>query len=179
MTLLAEKIKVTAQEFVNDKNINDCSELNEPMLKGKLEQFNWDMQFAVASVSCEIIYKISVGRYSMAEWRQLDKLFSPSPMATFANFRGCRDYKTGTLPEVGAMAFWRRGNNAWQGAMGIVVSVSENKTEFDIVEGRVLIGSDNQFISITESKGKQTGLAFKTDKLNLLGFVYAKNREIT
>jgi hypothetical protein len=35
------------------------------------------------------------------------------------------------------------------------------------------------FLQCEEKKGKQTGLPFKTDKLNLLGFAYPPGREIT
>ncbi len=178
MTLISEKIVVTAKELLSEKNINDCLELNEPMFQAKLAQFNWDLPFASASLTCEIIWKIAIGRNSLSEWSQLDKLFSPSPIATHSNFRGCRDYKTGNIPELGALAFWKRGNS-WQGHMGVVISVSEDKTEFDIIDGRILTGSDSNFIQITESKGKKTGLPFKNDKLNLMGFVYPKNREIS
>lgn len=177
MTLLSEKIVVTAKEFLSEKNINDCADLNEPLFQAKLQEFDWELSFAAASVTCEIIWKKAMGRESLSEWRQLDKLFAPSPISTHANFRGCRVYKTGNLPEVGALVFWKRGNS-WQGHMAIVTGVSEDKQSFDILEGRVLSGSDNNFIQVSQSLSKKTGLPFRNDKLNLLGFVYCKNEEI-
>lgn len=176
--MISEKIAVTAKELLSEKNINDCLELNEPLAQAKLSHFNWDLQFAAASLTCEIIWKISIGRNSLAEWSQLDRLFSPSPIATHANFRGCRDYKTGNVPEVGALVFYKRGNS-WQGQMGVVIDVADDKLSFDIVEGRILTGSENNFIQLVESKNKRVGLPFKSDKLNLMGFVYPKNREIS
>lgn len=177
MTLIAEKVAVTAKEFLNEKNINDDSIFNEVIFQAKIQQFNWDMRFSVASIGCEVVWKKAISRNRVSEWGQLDRLFSPSPVATHANFVGCRDYTTGNLPEIGALVFYRRGNS-WQGAMGIVIEVSEDKKEFDIIEFRVLQGSENKFISTIESKGKRMGLPFREDKLNLLGFVYPKNREI-
>lgn len=177
MTFVSEKIAVTAREFLTEKNINDSADFNEPMIKAKQSVFNWDMQFAAASLTCEIIWKIACGKNNGIEWRQLDKLFSPSPIGTHANFRGCRDYKTGNVPEIGALAFWKRGNS-WQGHMGVVVAVSEDKQQFDIVDGRCLSGSDGEFITLSECTGKKVALPFRSDKLNLMGFVYAKHREI-
>lgn len=176
MTMLSEKITVTAKEFLNERNINDDAIFSEPIFQAKINQFNWDMRFSAASIGCEVVWKKAISRNRISEWGQLDKLFSPSPIATHANFIGCRDYKTGNLPEIGALVFYRRGNS-WQGAMGIVIEVYEDKT-FDIIEFRTLQGSEDKFISTIESKGKRLGLPFREDKLNLLGFVYAKNREI-
>jgi hypothetical protein len=176
MTLVAEKIVVTAREFLNEKSIDDSAILNEPLFQAKIRQYNWDMRFSVASIGCEVVWKMAISRNRTSEWNQLDRLFTPSPIATHANFVGCRDYVTGNLPEPGALVFYRRGNS-WQGAMGIVVEVYPDNS-FDIIEFRVLQGSENKFISTIESKGKRMGLPFREDKLNLLGFVYPKNREI-
>jgi hypothetical protein len=178
MTLLSEKIVVTAKEFLSEKNINDNADLNETIYQVKLMEYDWNMQFSAASITCEIIWKHAIGRSSVSEWRQLDKLFVPSPIGTYANFRGCNSYKSGNVPEVGALAFWKRGNSSWMGAMGIVTKVEKNKQSFDIIEGRLMSGSDNKFITVMESAGKKTGLPFKEDKLNLIGFIYCKPGEI-
>lgn len=177
MTLLSEKIVVTAREFLTEKNINDNAVLNEPMFQSKMIEFDWDLAFSAASITCEIVWKLAFGRDSLLEWRQLDKLFSPSPVGTYTNFRGCRTYKTGTIPEVGALAVWKRGNT-WQGHISIVTGVSEDKKCFDVIEGRSLSGSENSIIEISEIKNKNTKLPFRDDKLNLMGFIYAPNREI-
>lgn len=177
MTFLAEKIKVLAQQFVTTKNINDSRDFTEPIFQAKQRYYNWDLSFAASSIFAEVVWKMAIGSDSLSEWNELDKLFSPSPIATHANFRGNRTYKTGNVPEIGALVFWKRGNS-WQGHMGIVVAVSADKQSFDIVEGRALIGSEDKFISVQESTGKKLGLPFCNDKLNLLGFVYAKNQEI-
>lgn len=177
MAFISEKIVVTAKEFLNDKNINDCAEMNEPITNAKQATFNWNLQFSAASLTCEVIWKMSCGRNNGHEWRQMDKLFSPSPIATHANFRGCKDYRTGNMPEEGALVFWKRGNS-WQGHMAVVVEVSEDKQSFKIIEGRVMQGSDNNIINVSMPDAKLVGLPFKVDKLNLMGFVYAKNREI-
>lgn len=177
MTLLSERIVVTAKEFLQEKNINDCSDLNEPMFQSKIQEFDWDLAFAAASTTCEIIWKIAIGRESLMEWRQLDKLFTPSPVGTYANFRGCRNYKTGNIPEIGALAVWKKGNT-WQGHMSIVTEVAEDKRSFTVVEGRALSGSENSMIEISERKDKNVSLPFRDDKLNLMGFVYCPNREI-
>lgn len=177
MTMLAEKIVVTAKEFVSDKNINDTKEFNEPIFQSKLVEFDWSLQFAAACVFCEIVWKISIGRESLSEYRQLDRLFSPSPTSTYSNFRGCRRYKTGTKPEAGAIVVWRRGNS-WQGHIAIVTEVAPDYRSFDIIEARALSGSNDCFLSVIEGKDKHTGLPFKEDRLNIMGFVYPPAREI-
>jgi hypothetical protein len=177
MTMLSEKVVVIAREYLSDKDINNCKELTEPLYQTKLQELNWDLQFAASSIACEVIWKDAIGSEGLAHWRQLDKLFSPSPIATHANFRGCRNYNTGNLPEAGSVVVWKRGNS-WQGAMAIVVWVSPDKQTFDVVEGRILTGSDTNIIQMEERKGKKMGLSFRNDKLNLVGFIYPPNREI-
>lgn len=175
--MVFEKVVVTAKEFITTKNINDCKELNEPMYQAKLRYFNWGLQFSASSVFAEVVWKLAIGKDSLSEWNELDRMFSPSPVATHANFRGNATYKTGNSPELGALAIYKRGNS-WQGHMAIVVWVSDDKKTFDTAEGRALEGSEDKFINVIESKGKKTGLPFANDKLNLLGFVYPKNQEI-
>lgn len=174
--MLWEKVVVTAREFLV-KNINDSREYNEPITKAKLIQFSWEPQFAAASTMVEIVWKLSIGRENTRCWQQLDRLFSPSAIATHANFRGCRDYKTGNMPQKGSIAVWRRGIS-WQGDMAIVVDVSGDKQEFDVIQGTLLNGSEEVFLQVVERKGKRIGLEFRHDKNNLLGFIYPPDREI-
>jgi hypothetical protein len=178
MTLIWEKIVVTAKEFLNDKNINDSFEFNEPLFQTKLKHFDWDLKFAAASIFCELVWKEAIGKHSLTEFQQLDRLFSPSPIATHSNFRGCRQYKTGNLPEPGALAIWRKGNT-WQGHMAIVTSVSDDQSQFNVIDARAMEGSQSLFLSIEERPDKKMGQPFKNDKLNLVGFIYAPNREIS
>lgn len=177
MAMLAEKVVVIAKEFLGDKNINDCREFNEPVYQSKLIHYGWELQYAAASVFVELVWQIAIGRETTTERQRLDRLFCPSPVATHANFRGCRDYKTGTLPEKGAIAVWVRGQS-WQGHLAIVTDVSPNKDSFDVIEGRILTGSEGHFIQVKEYKGKQMDQPFSREKLNLKGFIYPPNREM-
>ena len=177
MTLIWEKVVVSAKEFLTSKNINDAPQINEPIQQAKLRNFNWELSFSASSLFAEVVWKIAIGRDSLSEWQELDRMFSPSPIATHANFRGNKTYKTGNIPELGALVFWKRGNS-WQGHMAIVTGVSDDKQSFDVIEGRALTGSEDKFINVQESKGKRMGLPFCNDKLNILGFVYPKNQEI-
>jgi hypothetical protein len=178
MAMLWEKVVVTAREFLGDRNFNDSREFREPMYQTKLVHFGWELQFAAATVFVEIVWQIAIGRETITERQRLDRLFCPSPVATHANFRGCREYKTGNLPEKGAIAVWVRGQS-WQGHLAIVSDVSPNKDSFDVIEGRILTGSDGHFIQVKESKGKCIDQPFSREKLNLKGFIYPPNREIT
>lgn len=178
MTLIAEKIAVTAREYLETRNINDSRDFNEPLFQTKLNEMSWELAFAAPSIVCELIWKMAVRGGGMSEFRMLDRLFSPSPVATHANFRGCSQFKTGNCPEVGSIAVWKKGNS-WQGHMAIVVRVSDDKKSFDVIEGKILKGGQEQFLTLEEKKDKKTGLPFKTDKLNLLGFIYPPEREIS
>jgi len=178
MTYIAEKIVVTAREFLETRNINDSHDYNEPIYQTKIKEFGWDLAFAAPSIVCEMIWKIAIRGGGLSEYRQLDRLFTPSPLATHANFRGCKDFITGNSPEVGSIAVWKKGNG-WQGHMALVVWVSDDKKTFDVVQGKILAGSENKFLSLEEKKGKRTDLPFKNDKLNLIGFLYPPNREIS
>jgi len=177
MPLIWEKIVVTAKEFVHSRNINDCHEFNEPFFQTKIKEFDWDLSFSAASIGCEIIWRIGIGRGRPSIGRQFDRLFSPSPVSTHANFRGSKGYKTGNVPEPGAIAIWKRGNS-WQGNMAIVTAVSDDKKLFDVVETRVLEGSENKFLRLDEKKDKRMDLPFRNDKLNLVGFIYPPSIDI-
>lgn len=176
MAMLWEKVTVTAKEFLGEKNINDERLFNDPLYRSKLVLYEWDLCFAAASVGCELVWRKAIGKESLTEDQRLDKLFSPSPVATHSNFRGCKSYKTGNVPEPGSLAVWRKGNT-WQGNMAIVIDVSDDKQTFSVVEFRAVQGSESHFLQ-PELKQKRAGLPFRTDKLNLLGFIYAPNREI-
>jgi hypothetical protein len=177
MALISEKVVVTAKGFLERSNFNDNREFNEPIYQVKLSHFNWELKFAAASIFCEVVWKISVGKGSLTEWQELDRIFTPSPFGTYANFMGNSNYKKGNRPEEGALAFWKKGNS-WQAHMAVVTGVSEDGNSFDTVEARALIGSEDKFLDISERLGKRVKLPFAVDKLNLLGFVYPKNREI-
>lgn len=175
--MLSERVVVTAKEFLGSKNINHCQEFTEPFYQAKLIHFGWDMQFTASSILVEIVWQIAIGKETTTERQRLDRLFSPSPVATHANFRGCKAFKTGNLPEVGAIAVWVRGQTL-QGNMAIVSDVSENKETFSVIEGRILSGSSDRFIQVKEYYNKRTSQPFSREKLNLKGFIYAPNREI-
>jgi len=178
MTMIAEKVAVIAREYLERKNINDCHDFNEPIFQAKLNSFDWDLVFAAPSVGCELIWKMAIKGGGMSEFNRFDRLFSPSSLATHANFRGSKSIKTGNIPEIGAIAFWKKGNS-WQGHMAIVVSVSEDGKTFDVIECKVMQGSDNKFILLEEKKGKRTDLPFRNDKLNLIAFGYPPDWEIS
>lgn len=176
MDLIKERIVAEAKAFLNERNINEANEYREPLYQNKLSLFGWDLAFSAASIFCEIVWKRSYKGYVLNH-NELDRLFSPSPVATHANFRGCGSYNTGNVPELGSLAVWRRGNT-WQGAMGIVIAVSPDMSTFDIMEGRTMEGSAGKFIKTQEGLGKKLSLPFAPDKLNLIGFIYPKKQDI-
>lgn len=176
MTMLCERVVVTAKDFLEGNNINYCSHFTEPFYQAKLIHFGWDLQFSACSIFAEIVWKIALGE-TTTDRQRLDRLFTPSPIATHANFRGCKEYETGNVPEKGAIAVWMRGNS-WQGSMAIVTEVSDDKETFDVIEARVMAGSAGKFIQVKEYKGKSTTNQFGREKMNLRGFIYPPNREI-
>jgi len=175
MTKVAEKIVVTALEFLETRNINDSFDYTEPLYQTKLKEFGWPLSFAAQSIVCELVWKIALRGGGMVEFRQVDRLFS-----THANFRGIEKgsggFTTGNVPEPGAIAIWKHGNT-WKGEMGIVISVSEDKKEFEQAQGKCLTGN-TKFLTL-ERKKKRADNPWKNDRLNLIGFIYPPNREIT
>lgn len=174
--MLSERVVVIAKDFLENNNINYCSQFAEPMYQAKLIHFGWDLQFSASSVFAEIVWKMAIGE-TVSERQRLDRLFCPSPIATHANFRGCKDFKTGNIPEKGAIAIWMKGNS-WQGSMAIVSDVYEDMETFDVIEARVFTGSEGRIMSVKEYKGKVTTKPFSRESLNLKGFIYPPNREI-
>lgn len=177
MTLVSEKIVVIANQYLDTKNINDTESFNEPFFQNKISEYGWELPFAARSIGCELIWKEALKGSGSAEARYLDRMFSPSPIATHANFRGSRKFKTGNVPELGAIALWRKGNG-WQGIMGIVINVHDDKMGFDIAECVALQGSENRFLTFERKNGKRADLPPKHDSFNILGFIYPPNREI-
>lgn len=176
MAMLWEKVVVTAKEFLEGKNINEEPLFNDPLFRAKLVLYEWDLPFASASAGCELVWRKAIGKESLTDDQRLDKLFSPSPVATHCNFRGCKSYKTGNVPEPGAIAVWKKGNG-WQGNMAIVIEVSDDKQTFSVIEFRIVQGSVDKFFQ-PELKQKRAQLPFRNDQYNLMGFIYPPNREM-
>lgn len=178
MAFVNEKVKVVALEFLNkEKDFESDSIYCQPLYKVKIQSYGWGSEFSIASIFCEVVWKRSVETLPPFETEILDRLFSASPVATYINFKGNKEYWTGNVPKEGAIAFWKRGNG-WQGHCGIVTKVEDDNNTFSIVEVRMKSGYDKKpFIEITEKGDKKVNKEFSKSDMNFLGFVYPKHLE--
>ena len=169
MAKINEKVKVTALEFLNKENdFNECKEFISPYQKSKIYSFNWGLEFAIASVFCEVCFKIGVETLNVQEWNTIDKLFSVSPVSTYINFKGNKEYYTGEIPKEGALACWRRGNG-WQGHINVVNKIDFDKGTFSVVEARIKMGDEGlPIVDVIERENKSTKNDYAKDKLNFL-----------
>jgi hypothetical protein len=155
-----------ANSYLVNNNIGQSDSYNSDWLAAKKIAFGWNDAYATHSYFTEIVWKDAYGIDSK-EWELIDRLFSPSPLATHTNFRGSKHFRTGTSPSIGALAIWRNG---WHSYMGIVSTVYPDEKLFDMIIGQW----ENGKVRINLHIARNADTEYKKDGYNLVGFVYPK-----
>jgi hypothetical protein len=118
---------------------------------------------------CSFIVELWVIKTFPDRKDELAKLFSPSAVTTFQNFKNA-GYTISQTPVVGAIVIWQRYDNGkatWQGHAGIVSQVI-NQFKFKSIEGNGSLQGSSEGIAVVELLRKITKV--KTG-LNPLGFI--------
>jgi hypothetical protein len=165
---IAEKIIQVATSYIGQKEVSGNKGFISPSFQKKMQDCGWKIGQSWCAYFTELVWKEAFGK-SHPLYSTLDRLFSPSATATYANFNGSQNLKVGSVPKVGALVVWRYGNG-WQGHIGIVESIVSGDT-FKAVEGNTNNAGGREGIEVA-LKTRKTGLPFRPKGLNLIGFVY-------
>lgn len=163
---IGERIISIANSYLINNNFSQSEEYQSVWLQDKKDAYGWNDAYSMGAWFTEIVWKQAYGP-ECPEWTQIDRLFSPSPISTHTNFRGSRHFRTGAMPELGALAIWKNG---WHSYMGIVVSVSHDGNMFDMIIAQL----ENNKIRVNLHFSRQAQMEYKKDGYNLVGFVYPK-----
>ncbi len=167
--MIEQKIVQIAGSYVGQQEISGNKGFKNPAFQKKMQDCGWQINNAWCSFFAELVWKEAYGK-SNPLYNTLDRLFSPSAVATFGNFKGHpTNFKTGDKPKVGALVVWRYGNG-WQGHIGIVESIDKNT--FVSIEGNTNKDGGREGIEVAR-KHRSLGMPFRKQGLNLIGFVYA------
>jgi surface antigen len=165
---LIDRIVEAARSIVGQKETPGNSGFKDPAFQKQMEAVGWQKLQSWCSYTGELIWKTAFNKDHRL-YPAIDKLFSGSAVATFANFEHSDLFETGQEPRVGALAIWRHGSG-WQGHLGVVVLVVD-KNNFRSVEGNTNAAGGREGIEVAE-KSRATGLPFNPSGLNLIGFIY-------
>jgi hypothetical protein len=166
---LSDKIVQTGLSYVGQQEISGNKGFKNAAFQKKMEECGWSMTQSWCAYFAELVWKEAFGK-SHPLWKTLDRLFSPSATATFANFKGHpTEFATGKTPKVGALVVWQYGNG-WQGHIGVVTELVD-KTTFKTVEGNTNSSGGREGIEVAV-KTRKLGEPFKAKGLNIVGFVY-------
>lgn len=167
---LVEKIVAAATSYIGQKEIAGNKGFQNASFQKKMVDCGWQINQSWCAYFTELVWKDAFGTKHTL-YKTLDRLFSPSATATFANFKGHpTNFQTGLKPKAGALAVWRYGNG-WQGHIGVVIEVRADGS-FKTIEGNTNSEGGREGIEVAV-KTRKVGEPFKAKGLNLIGFVYA------
>ena len=171
---LKEKIVQIASGYVGQKEISGNKGFQRPEFQKKMQDCGWEMGHSWCAYFTELVWKEAFGKKHIL-YNTLDRLFSPSAVSTYSNFKGIYQhhnsniFKAGSVPKVGALVAWRYGNG-WQGHIGIVEKIIDKKI-FGTIEGNTNSLGGREGIEVAR-KTRSLGMPFKAKGLNLIGFIY-------
>lgn len=165
--ILQQKVLATAKKYIGQHEKKNNSGFLDQTFEKQMKSVGWNNGQSWCAYFAELAWKEAFIGHQL--FSSLDKLFSPSATATFANFKGSSLFKTGTTPKLGALVVWRNGNG-WQGHIGIVSEVV-SETTFKAIEGNTNAAGGREGVAVL-TKTRKLGEPFKAKGLNIIGFVY-------
>lgn len=164
---LKEKVIAAARAYIGQHEKSGNSGFVSPEFEAEMKAVGWAKGSSWCAYFAELAWKKGFEGHPLRA--SLDKLFSPAATATLANFKHSDQWKTGTKPQIGALAVWQYGKT-WKGHIGIVTELVDSET-FRAVEGNTNAQGGREGVAVLE-KTRKVGLPFKNQGLNLIGFVY-------
>lgn len=128
----ADEIIANALSYVGQQEIPGNKGFEDPKFQAEMEEEGWQYGWAWCAVFCKVVFKNVYPERS----KELNKLFSPSAVTTFNNFKDA-GFEILPLPEVGCLVIWQKmvdGKPTIYGHAGIVVKLN-NSWRFQSVEG--------------------------------------------
>jgi hypothetical protein len=166
---LSEKIVQVACTYVGQEEISGNKGFKNPSFQKKIQDCGWGIGQSWCAYFSELVWKESFGK-SHPLYNTLDRLFSPSAVSTYSNFKGhLKLFQAGSKPKIGSLVAWRLGNG-WQGHIGIVEKIIDKNT-FNTIEGNTNSSGGREGIQVAR-KIRSLGMPYKSKGLNLIGFIY-------
>ena len=164
----AEKVIEVAERYLGQTEIAGNKGWKDKTFEAKMKAVGWKPTDSWCAYFTELVWKEAYGKEHKL-WPAMDKLFSASATATYANFSQSSLFKVGKLPAPGALAVWRYGTD-WRGHIGICTSAAV-LGKFDTIEGNTNAagGREGMFVA---KKLRALGQPHRPAGLNLVGFVY-------
>lgn len=125
---MKEKVIETAGQFIGiTEQGGENAGFNDASFQSMLERTGWKRGYSWCALYVKLVMRLVCG-----DKHELDRLFSPSVMTTFHNFKGLhKDYISQT-PTMGSLVVWRTGITT--GHIGFVKEIGQNG-EFWTIEG--------------------------------------------
>jgi hypothetical protein len=166
---LSHKIVQVANSYLGQEEISGNKGFKNTAFQKKMQECGWQIGQSWCAYFSELVWKEAFGK-SHPLYNTLDRLFSPSAVSTYSNFKGYPNgFKAGSTPKIGSLAVWRLGNG-WQGHIGIVTEIVDKNT-FKSVEGNTNAAGGREGIQVAR-KVRVTNMPFRSKGLNLIGFIY-------
>lgn len=166
--MISSKIVEIASGYVGQQEISGNKGFKNPAFQKKMQDCGWDVGQSWCAYFSELVWKEAFTK-THPFYNTLDRLFSPSAVSTYSNFKGSTNFQAGNKPRAGALAVWRLGNG-WQGHIGIVEKIID-KSLFGTIEGNTNSAGGREGIEVAR-KTRSLGMPFRPKGLNLIGFIY-------
>jgi hypothetical protein len=137
--------------------------------EARMKLVGWASGHSWCAYFAELVWKEAYGPDHKL-YRAMDKLFSASSTATYANFSGSALFKVSQQPRPGALVVWRQGTD-WRGHIGICTT-GPRLGKFDTIEGNTNAAGSREGMYVAR-KVRRLGEPFKPKGLNLVGFILA------
>lgn len=138
----------------------------DPVFEAEMREEGWQKGWAWCSVFAKVVFKNCYPERTL----ELNKLFSPSTVQTFHNFRNAA-YPIGNVPRVDSLVIWQSMKEGKPQATGHAGIVSEilSTWEFKSIEGNTSKGKVREGFIVAEHPRKV--LASVANGLKVLGFI--------
>lgn len=166
------KVVEIAEGYIGQTEKPGNMGFNDADFEKKMEEVGFQKTHAWCAYFSELVFKEAYPEL----FGELDKLFSASAVATFANFRDA-GYKIHALPKMGTLVIFQKMKDnvpQWQGHAAICVSVQDNKWVFESVEGNTNDGGGREGYIVAKRTRKT--LADVSNGLKIIGFVDIDDR---
>jgi len=127
-----QEIIDNALSYVGEQEKPGNSGFIDPKFEAEMKEEGWQFGWAWCAVFAKVVFKNVYPEKS----EELNRLFSPSAVVTFRNFRD-DSYLINELPKPGNLVVWQKvieGKKQIQGHVGIVTKLN-SAWEFESVEG--------------------------------------------
>lgn len=163
--MIGNKIANIAAKYLGQSEKPNNSGFHDAVFEMRMRQVGWQKSQAWCAYFAEMVYKEA---YESTQYIfEVNKYCSASATTTYKNFDIAKNWQVSQTPQIGALAVWRHGIS-WQGHIGIVSSVFEDK--FTCIEGNTNNSGGREGIEVAE-KTRKLDFTVKENALNLIGFV--------